>query len=263
VHDEDVRFHSNGCSIAGSFAEAANPVAAALVITGSGKINRDSDAMLPLGLSLRTSVTKAAADTLAAAGVSVLRYDKRGVGGSGGDYYRAGMSDQLTDARAGLGWLAGRAPGLPLLVVGHSEGTFYAAQLAADPGVAGIVLLSGPAQRGDRVLAWQTEMIAARLPRAARLMFKLTRTDIVRLQRKRIARIQATSADVIRIQGVRGLTRAGSATSWLTIRRRLYPWSPGRSWRSPAASTSRSSRRISSSSAAWSRARTRGMSSAT
>ena len=59
MHDEDVRFDSNGCSVAGSFAEAVDPVAAALVITGSGKINRDSDALLPLGLSLRTRVTSA------------------------------------------------------------------------------------------------------------------------------------------------------------------------------------------------------------
>jgi predicted O-methyltransferase YrrM len=32
MHDEDVRFDGNGCSIAGSFAEEANPVNAALVI---------------------------------------------------------------------------------------------------------------------------------------------------------------------------------------------------------------------------------------
>ena len=55
--------------------------------------------------------------------VSVLRYDKRGVGRSGGDYYSAGMAQRLADARAGLGWLAARTAGPPLLAIGHSEGT--------------------------------------------------------------------------------------------------------------------------------------------
>ena len=43
-----------------------------------------------------------------------------------------GMDDRQADARAALGWLAGRVTGVPLLAVGHSEGALYAAELAAD-----------------------------------------------------------------------------------------------------------------------------------
>ncbi len=46
-------------------------------------------------------------------------------------------------------------------------------------------------------------MVAARLPAAARLILKITRTDIIRSQRKQVARIKASTGDVIRIQGFR------------------------------------------------------------
>jgi uncharacterized protein len=84
-----------GCTIAGTFTDASTqaggPVAAALLITGSGKTDRDSTALLPLGMKLRIDSTRAIAEALAGAGVSALRYDKRGVGASGGDYYTVGM----------------------------------------------------------------------------------------------------------------------------------------------------------------------------
>ena len=67
-------------------------------------------------------MTKQVTEALAGARVASLRYGKRGVGASTGDYLRAGMADNLADARAALGWLAGRAPGIPLLVAGLSPG---------------------------------------------------------------------------------------------------------------------------------------------
>jgi pimeloyl-ACP methyl ester carboxylesterase len=203
MHGEEVSFDSGGCSIAGTFTAAADPVAAALLIPGSGRADRDSDARLPGGRMLRIGGTRAVADALVAAQVSTLRYDKRGVGASGGDFLRAGMADRLADARASLGWLAARTAGLPLLAVGHSEGAWHAAELAADEAAAGAVLLSAGARPGEQILAWQTEMIAARLPRVVKAILRITRSDVTRSQRKRVARIKASRADVIRIQGVR------------------------------------------------------------
>ena len=203
MNSQDVHFDSDGCTIAGSFTEVADPVAVVLLITGSGRVDRDSDAQLPLHKTLRTGVTKAVAESLAAARVATLRYDKRGIGASEGDYLRAGMAERLADVRAALSWLAARTPGLPRLAVGHSEGTFYAAQLAADEAVDGAVLLSGPVRPGGEVLAWQTRQLAARLPASARFILRLMRTDAIRLQRKNQDRIMASSADVIRIQGQR------------------------------------------------------------
>ncbi|HEY2509150.1 MAG TPA: alpha/beta hydrolase [Streptosporangiaceae bacterium] len=201
---EEIRIDTGDGSLVGTFTTAPEPIAAALLIPGSGRTDRDSDARLPFGQVLRIGMTRQLAEALAAAGLDSLRYDKRGVGASGGDFYRIGMDLRLTEARAALEFLAARAPSLPLLVIGASEGTYYAAQLAAaDPRVAGIVLLSGSARRGEQVLAWQTAQIAARLPAATKFILRLLRIDVVRAQRKNMARVLASSADVMRIQGTK------------------------------------------------------------
>jgi uncharacterized protein len=200
---EDVRFASDGCVLAGTFSAAPDPVAAALLLTGSGRSDRDSDVRLRGGRRLRVGVMRAVADALAGARVSTLRYDKRGVGVSDGDVLRVGMADGRADARAALQWLAKRVPGVPLLAVGHSEGAWYAAELAADGGVAGAVLLAAGARPAEQVLAWQAEMVAARLPRLVRAILRMARSDVLGTQRKRVARIRASQADVIRVQGVR------------------------------------------------------------
>jgi uncharacterized protein len=198
---QDVTFDSGGCTLAGSYAEAAEPVAAALLVPGSGKNDRDSDVHLPLHQILRAGITRQISDALVAAQVSTLRFDKRGVGASGGDYMTTGMEQRYADVQAAFGWLAHTAGGLPLLAIGHSEGTYYAARLAADGEVAGAALLSGSAQTGARVLAWQAEQLAARLPKSAKLVLRLIRTDAVRLQRKNMDKILASPKDVIRLQG--------------------------------------------------------------
>jgi hypothetical protein len=201
---ENVTFDADGCMLAGTFIAVPRPVAAALLITGSGKTNRDSDVRLPGGLMLRGRITAACAEALAAVGVSTLRYDKRGVGASGGDYLSIGMLQRLTDARAGLSWLTDRCPDLPLIVLGHSEGTYFAAQLASENGgVAGAVLLSGSARPGGEVLTYQTGQLADRLPASAKLILRLMRTDAVRSQRKNLAKIMSSSAEIIRVQGTR------------------------------------------------------------
>ncbi len=202
MRTEDVRFDADGCTLAGTFAEADQPVAAALLLPGSGRSDRDSNARLPLGQVLRIGASKAIADALGPAGVSSLRYDKRGVGASGGSHDGVGMAQTRSDAHAALDWLADRAAGAPLIVLGLSEGTYYAAQLAAaDARVAGIVLIGGSARPGGEVLAYQTAQLADRLPGAAKLVLRLMRTDAVRAQRKNMDKILASSADVIRVQG--------------------------------------------------------------
>ena len=199
----EIRIDAGGCALAGTYAEAAQPRAAALLIPGSGRTDRDSDVHLPLGQKLRGAITRVLAQTLGTVGVSTLRFDKRGVGASEGDYLRAGMDQRLADVRAVRDWLAAKTAGLPLLAIGHSEGTFYAEQLAADGQAAGVVLLSGPARPGGDVLTYQVAEMADRLPASSRLVLRLLRTDVVRAQRKNQAKIMASSADVLRMQGTK------------------------------------------------------------
>jgi uncharacterized protein len=155
VQSSDVHIDAAGCLLAATYAEVASPVAAALLIAGSGRTDRNSDVRLPGGQKLRGAVTRAVAAALGPAGVSTLRFDKRGVGASEGDYLSTGMAQRYADVRAARDWLAAKSPGLPVLAIGHSEGTYYAARLAADGQAAGIVLLSGPARTGAGVLSYQ------------------------------------------------------------------------------------------------------------
>jgi pimeloyl-ACP methyl ester carboxylesterase len=199
----EVRIDSEGCPLAATYREAAEPIAAALLIVGSGRTDRNSDVRLPLGQKLRGAITGAIAEALAPAGVSTLRFDKRGVGASDGDYLTVGMDQRAADVRAARDWLAAKTAGLPFLAIGHSEGTYYAAQLAADEQAAGAVLLSGPARTGADVLTYQVAEIGSRMPASAKLILKLLRTDVERAQRKNLAKIMASTADVIRVQGMR------------------------------------------------------------
>jgi pimeloyl-ACP methyl ester carboxylesterase len=194
----EVSFRSDGLVLAGTFVEASAPVAAALLLVGSGRIDRDSNAP-----RLRLAITDAIARALQEARISSLRYDKRGAGASEGDFLRTGLYENCADARSALAWLTAPADGLPLFAVGHSEGALHAAQLAAEGRVTGAVLVSMSPRRGEEVLMWQLQAIMPTLGRPARAIMGLLRIDSAETQRKRFAQIRTSSGDVLRIRGQR------------------------------------------------------------
>ena len=132
--ERHLAFRSGGVDLAGSvlLPPAGQPVrAAAVIIAGSGPINRYGDApRAPL------SVSRNLAASLAGGGIATLRYDKRGVGASGGEFLGAGLSDNIDDARAALAAVADdtRCAGAPLFLIGHSEGDARSSQpMRSDP----------------------------------------------------------------------------------------------------------------------------------
>ncbi len=178
----------------------ALPGPAALLISGSGPIDRNSNAKrLPI------NVMGQIATDLAAKGIASLRYDKRGVGQSRGDYLSAGFGDNIDDARAALTALRARPEINPdqVVVIGHSEGALIASALAADEQLAGVGLLAGAATNGKAVLQWQAQQVLPTLPKPVKLLMKLLRQDLVRTQTKRLERIESSTDDVIRIQFVK------------------------------------------------------------
>src|SRR6266545_197211 len=98
----DVAFESAGLRLAGSFTEPdrAGPNPAVLLLAGSGQSDRDDNAP-----KLRIDVLRQVAEFLALNGFASLRFDKRGVGASEGNYWTTGFDDRVTDAAAGLIWL--------------------------------------------------------------------------------------------------------------------------------------------------------------
>ena len=176
---------------------------AALVLNGSGPLDRDSN--MP-GQALNLANALAAA--LARHGVASFRFDKRGVGESGGDFLTAGFDRELTDALAALDALRGSAGIDPhrVTLIGHSVGATIAVRIAArQPGLAGVVLLSGSCLPGVDVMRLQSERIAASLHGRSGLLSRW----FLRRQARARERLLASTGDVLRIG------RARQPARWL------------------------------------------------
>ncbi|MDI3329781.1 MAG: alpha/beta fold hydrolase [Micrococcus sp.] len=199
VAETDVVFVSAGLGLAGTYAAPRDrqPLAVALIVPGSGEVDRDSDhSRLPLGVSADL------AHALAAHGIASLRYDKRGVGRSEGSFLKTGLRDNVDDARAALAWLRTQSPAAsrPAFLVGHSEGGMIVEALAAgDEDLSGVVLLAAPGVPGLEMMAWQTRQVASALPPFARMVVRLLRLDLAKLQQKSVQRIQASTTDTLRM----------------------------------------------------------------
>ena len=144
---------------------------AVLIINGSGPLDRDS-AMKGQALGFGSSL----AEELAKVGVASLRFDKRGVAESEGDYLPTGLDTETEDAAAALDALAA-APEVDadrVGLVGHSVGALISVRLAADdPTVGAVVMLAGPAQDGRTVTAWQGARLTSSLPGPSWLLPKV------------------------------------------------------------------------------------------
>lgn len=182
--------------------DGPGPHPTALLLPGSGPVDRNSDAP-----RLRLGITRAIAEALATAGVASYRYDKRGVGASPGDWRRPGMWEGADDARAALDLLLTRreVDRTRVVLLGHSEGAILTAAIGGDPEspLAGVGLLSPTARSGEEVLLWQARQLAPRLPLPARAALALMRTDLVTSVRRNHARIRRTTTDIARVRGVR------------------------------------------------------------
>ncbi|MGZ3298413.1 MAG: alpha/beta hydrolase family protein, partial [Asticcacaulis sp.] len=129
---------------------------AVVLISGSGPNARDEDVF-------GHKIFLVLADYLNRQGIAVLRYDKRGIGGSSGDYASATTADFTSDAEAAVAWLKTRADvdKRHTGVLGHSEGGLIAPAVAvADPSVGFVVLMAGPGLPGDQILLKQQALIA-------------------------------------------------------------------------------------------------------
>lgn len=89
----------------------------------------------------RSNVVEALFNALPAAGVSVLRFDFRGAGGSGGTHDGNGL--ERLDVLAALDHLAAACPGASLLLCGYSFGAVVSSTVD-DPRIAAWALIASP-----------------------------------------------------------------------------------------------------------------------
>ena len=166
-NDEQVNIPSNGFSLAATVSKPATAGAArspAVVLVGaSGPTDRD-------GLAAGIPILGQIAGALADAGYIVVRYDKRGVGQSGGRAESATLADYAEDVRAAVKLLADRKDVDPkrIAVVGYSEGGLVALIAAAkDKRISSLALLATPGTSYADVALAQQKRALERMPLSA------------------------------------------------------------------------------------------------
>ena len=142
ANDEPAKIPANGFSLIGTISKPAGATTqklpAVVLVGGSGPADRDETTFnIPIFGQL--------ADALADAGYLVLRYDKRGVGQSGGRAEAAVLADYAEDLRAVAKYVSERkdVDSKRLAVLGHGDGGSVAMMAAAkDKRVAALVLVA-------------------------------------------------------------------------------------------------------------------------
>lgn len=178
--DVSVRIPGNGFNLAGTLSQPSGPppaeskgrYPAVVLVGGSGQTDRDETVA---GIA----VFGLLASPLADAGYYVLRYDKRGVGQSGGRTETATLQDFAEDVRAVVQFLRKRKDVDPKRIVlfGHSEGALVSLLAASrDDDLAGVVLAAGPSGTGGELVLEQQQYLLGKmnLPEAERA----TRIDL-------------------------------------------------------------------------------------
>lgn len=198
--EQEVSFKSEALNLYGTLAmpDSRGPFPAVLFIAGSGQVDRNENhKKFPINLFREFAIL------FAGEGIASLRFDKRGVGASEGDYWTTGFSDNTTDTLAALDYVKSNKEIKPgaVFLLGHSEGALIAVRLAGQGvDVAGAVLLAGAAQRGEDILRWQTRQVAAGMKGLNGLLIKLLRIDIAKAQQKQMDKIKRSTKDSYRVQ---------------------------------------------------------------
>ncbi|MGQ3057299.1 MAG: alpha/beta hydrolase family protein [Nevskia sp.] len=164
AHAEEARFAEavrftggdRAIALAGTLERPAHialdqPLPAVVLIHGSGPNDRDETMYGHKPFRLLSA-------WLTEAGYAVLRYDKRGVGESGGTAQGATIVDFAADAEAAFDFLRSRPDidGHRIGLLGHSEGGMVAPLIAARrPEVAWLVLLAPPTVNGREISRYQ------------------------------------------------------------------------------------------------------------
>jgi pimeloyl-ACP methyl ester carboxylesterase len=218
--DQSVRIPGNGFHLAGTVSQpsgtppegAKGRFPAVILVGGSGPTDRDETVS---GIAVFGML----ASPLADAGYHVLRYDKRGVGQSGGRGEAATLEDYAEDVRAAVRFLRARKDVDPdrIVLFGHSEGALVSLIAASrDEDIAGVVMAAGPSGSGGELVLEQQQYLLGKmnLPEAERA----TRIDLQK-------RIQAAVLGQGTWDGIPEPLRRQADTPWFQSFLRFTPGS--------------------------------------
>eukprot|EP00457_Paulinella_chromatophora_P009929 gb/GEZN01010011.1/.p1 GENE.gb/GEZN01010011.1/~~gb/GEZN01010011.1/.p1 ORF type:complete len:380 (+),score=47.27 gb/GEZN01010011.1/:3-1142(+) len=172
-----------GISLAGTLtrpAQSSGNLSAVLLITGSGKIDRDTAPLYTHSPMVAALVTRC--------GVITLTFDKRGAGKSQGVFKDVGFYDNMEDVRAALTWLKAQDGVDParLIAVGHSEGSMHAAAMLAENRVCGAVMLGAVGSTGREIVTKQGVAVYDNIGGLFGLLVRALRPWLIRKQQQAI-----------------------------------------------------------------------------
>lgn len=148
---DEVTVVSDRVRLAGSLWSVPNPHAVVVMQPGSGPSDRHNDVLFP---PIR--------DLLLDRDLAVAAFDKRGVGGSAGDWRDAGILEQAADVAAVVDELRDRMPAIPLGLFGHSQGGWVVVESAARCGADFVITNSMPAVTPNRQERFATTLLLKR-----------------------------------------------------------------------------------------------------
>ncbi|GAB3536330.1 CocE/NonD family hydrolase [Arthrobacter tecti] len=169
----DVTAYSDGNRLAGTLHIPPQPRSLLLMHPGSGPSDRNNDSFFP---PIRTALLEA--------NIAVASFDKRGVGGSEGDWRQAGIELQGDDLCACLQTVREFIPTVPSGVFGHSQGGWVVLEAASRSGADFAITSSGPAVSPN-----QQELFAARNALTARGLNDEEVTESVELYTQLMAQL--------------------------------------------------------------------------
>ncbi len=177
---------------------------AVLLVAGSGEIDRDGTITK---MKLNTNLYKDLAQMITSLDFVTLRYDKRGVGASGGQYNETGFWDLIEDIEAAYQYLKAHPNVDPdkIILLGHSEGSMLITAVSARIKANGLILLAGANETLPDALKRQREIALAELMNQKGFkgfLFRLFKIDkkAEKQAENFIAKIMNSTTDTIKYQ---------------------------------------------------------------
>jgi pimeloyl-ACP methyl ester carboxylesterase len=198
--EREISFRSDVYQLAGTMTipDVGDAFPTVLFIPGSGQVDRDENHK-----KVRLNVFRELADFLTTNGIASLRYDKRGVGASSGNYWETGYYDNISDALAALDFLKTQREvnAEQIFLLGHSEGAYISTRIAASgASIAGAILLAAGARRGEDTLKWQALKVVEGMRGFNKWLIKLLHINVAKSQQKQLDKIKKSEKDYYRVQ---------------------------------------------------------------
>lgn len=171
-----------------------------IIISGSG--NGDMDGNLK---RIKPNMYQLLSDELIKSGFATLRYNKRGIGASEGNFHETGLQDFLVDLDACVTYARNTLQYKEIYLLGHSEGCMIATLYSKDHDIEGMILLSGAGIALKSAILEQTQSIIEEISVLKGFKGKLLRLlvkekSLVKKQTKLFKKFTDSDKDMVRVQ---------------------------------------------------------------